>query len=183
MSRPTVRELLTVAFAIAAVAFYVTFGQQTQAPATPAATLTVAETPIPTPTAAPVPSLALTPAVTPTPEPVPAGALTADEVRADLSEAEWPEPWIPWALCITSHESGWHVDAIGAENHNGSRDYGLWQLNSHWFDGTFDTFDFYILVVHDAVGNSRLAYKIFKVQGPQAWSTRHYCQHWEQDDS
>ena len=74
------------------------------------------------------------------PEPV-AAKLTPQPYTLPLQYAEWvifycDENSVPvWLACrLFAHESGWKPWLVGRENDNGTRDYGLAQLNSAYLD-------------------------------------------------
>lgn len=60
------------------------------------------------------------------------GSLDARALVAVLRSAGWSEDVLVAACCVTWHESAWRSDLISAENYNGTRDYGLFQINSIW---------------------------------------------------
>ncbi|CAD7088843.1 unnamed protein product [Hermetia illucens] len=47
---------------------------------------------------------------------------------------------IPNWICLVQHESGFNTKALGALNSNGTRDYGLFQINNrYWCQGSIES--------------------------------------------
>lgn len=75
----------------------------------------------------------------------------------------WPDELIDWALCVISWESGGNPDARNQH----STASGLFQIMAHvWADSFGVSYD----DLYDPVVNTRLAYRIFEIQGKQAWA-------------
>ncbi|TMW47189.1 hypothetical protein DOY81_007729 [Sarcophaga bullata] len=103
--------------------------------------------------------------------------------------ALWPEkctglvyPMARWT-CIAEHESGYNTKAVGSMNYNGSRDYGIFQINNYYWcsppSGAFSydechikCDDFLVDSIEPAVKCARL---VLRQQGWSAWSTWHFC--------
>lgn len=90
--------------------------------------------------------------------------LTDSQIAGYAKGAGFPPGEIATAVAVALAESSGRTDATN-RNSNGSRDYGLWQINS----------------VHSALlasgdkfnpaDNARMAYQVWKSSGWRAWST------------
>ena len=75
------------------------------------------------------------------------------------------------ALCVAGAESGWNAHAVN-DNPDGSRDRGLFQINSRWHPGVTDAEAF------DLVANARYAHALSdggRDWGAWAVTTRQRC--------
>lgn len=89
--------------------------------------------------------------------------LTAAQVAGLVKQAGFPEDVHVTMVAIARAESGFRVEVINPFNANGSKDYGLFQINSvHGFDER--------QLTTDAAFNTRCAKKIYDGQGLRAWS-------------
>lgn len=57
-------------------------------------------------------------------------ALTRGQIADTMRRAGWPESAIPMGVAVALAESGGKPSALNTANRNGSRDYGLFQINS-----------------------------------------------------
>ena len=74
-------------------------------------------------------------------------------------------------VCIAHEESKMKPNAINHKNKNGTKDYGLFQINSIWLDKCKVTPDT-LLQVHT---NISCALTVYETQGLEAWSTLRKC--------
>lgn len=84
--------------------------------------------------------------------------------------------------CIAQHESSYNTKAVGTMNSNGSRDYGLFQINNKYWclaeNGTgynqchIKCRD---LLVDSIAPSVKCAQQVLRQQGWTAWSTWKYC--------
>ena len=105
----------------------------------------------------------------------------ADEIPDDLDHPPWlvaalavfPAHLQPAFHAIGCAESDLTADAVGAPNHNGTRDYGWLQINSIWFAGTAypSVAAFTAAAKTDPVQSAVGALQIYGLQGLEAWST------------
>ncbi|CAD7088849.1 unnamed protein product [Hermetia illucens] len=85
--------------------------------------------------------------------------------KADL--ANW--------VCLVQHESSFNTAAVGALNSNGTRDYGLFQINNkYWCKGNISSYNecnvaCSALLSDDITGAVNCAKKIKAQQGFKAW--------------
>jgi len=56
--------------------------------------------------------------------------LSSAQIASAMRSAGWPENAIPMGVAIALAESGGNPSAVNNSNRNGSRDYGLFQINS-----------------------------------------------------
>lgn len=64
-------------------------------------------------------------------------------------------------LMIAGAESSYNPTAISSTN-----DYGVWQINSHYWPQLFREYDW-----TDVVQNNKMAHVVWKAQGNSGWST------------
>lgn len=93
--------------------------------------------------------------------------LSRAEIANVMRRAGWPESAIPVGVAIALAESGGNPRAVNTKNRNGSRDYGLFQINT----------------VHgsllkqgdwaDPVDNAKMALKVYRDSGSKwrPWAT------------
>lgn len=92
--------------------------------------------------------------------------LNASQIAALVRE-HWDvdEKTLPVVVAIALAESNGRTDAINTANRNGSRDWGLFQVNDvNWKNETASQ-------RLDPVTNTRKAYEVYKRQGLKAWVT------------
>ncbi|CAD7088847.1 unnamed protein product [Hermetia illucens] len=94
-----------------------------------------------------------------------------------------PKSELPDWVCLVQHESGFRTDAVGALNSNGTRDYGLFQINNqYWCQGNVKSYnECHIactsLLSDDITNALNCAKKIKAQQGFKAWyGWLNYCQ-------
>jgi hypothetical protein len=101
------------------------------------------------------------------------------QVATLLRNAGFPESAIGPMVCTAKYESNFY-DRASNHNHNGTTDYGLFQINSiHLHDagcpGTTSA-------LYDPATNVRCAHSVWKQQGINAWygyqHHRSTCQHY-----
>lgn len=87
-----------------------------------------------------------------------------DQQIANVAELSgWRGNDLIIAIAVVFPESGGRSDAVSPPNKNGSRDYGLWQVNSvHGFPTK---------ELLTAVGNGKDAHLVWTWQGWNAWTT------------
>lgn len=89
--------------------------------------------------------------------------LTAAQVAGLVKQAGFPESVHVTMVAIARAESGFRVEVINPFNSNGTKDFGLFQINSvHRYDER--------LLTTDAAYNTRCAKRIYDSQGLRAWS-------------
>jgi cell wall-associated NlpC family hydrolase len=89
--------------------------------------------------------------------------LTAAQIAQLVKQAGFPQEVHVTMVAIALAESGGRVEVISPFNSNGSKDYGLFQINSvHGYSGRDLT--------ADAAFNTRCAKAIYDRQGLRAWS-------------
>ncbi|XP_049868484.1 lysozyme-like [Pectinophora gossypiella] len=59
--------------------------------------------------------------------------MTRCELVRKLQKYEFPEEKMRDWVCLVEKESGRRTDVVGKVNRNGSRDYGLFQINDRWW--------------------------------------------------
>ncbi|CAD7088803.1 unnamed protein product [Hermetia illucens] len=77
-------------------------------------------------------------------------------------------------ICLIEHESGFNDEAVGALNSNGTRDYGLFQINNqYWCKGNVASSDSCKIACTALLGNLDASWKcaqlVYKEQGFKAW--------------
>ncbi|XP_017059589.1 lysozyme P-like [Drosophila ficusphila] len=85
--------------------------------------------------------------------------------------------------CIAQHESEYITSAVGKPNSNGSKDYGIFQINNKYWcqpaEGGFSYNECGVscnsLLTDDITTSVRCAQKVLRQQGWTAWSTWKYC--------
>ena len=85
--------------------------------------------------------------------------LTRAEIANAMRKAGWPETAIPVGVAVALAESGGNPSAVNHSNRNGSKDYGLFQINSVHKE---------LLAKHnwsDPVDNARMALSVYKGAG------------------
>ncbi|XP_075167251.1 lysozyme 2-like [Haematobia irritans] len=107
--------------------------------------------------------------------------------RCSLAKAMYnlgvPKDQLARWTCIAQHESSYNTKAVGSLNSNGSRDYGIFQINNYYWcsppSGAFSyneckvkCEDFLVDSIEPAVKCAQL---VLKQQGWTAWSTWKYC--------
>jgi hypothetical protein len=92
--------------------------------------------------------------------------LSPSEVARLVREAGFPESVVGKMVCTAKYESSFYERASN-RNHNGSTDYGLFQINSvHFGDSGCPTSS---SGLYDAARNARCAYAVYRMQGLNAW--------------
>ncbi|CAD0200022.1 unnamed protein product [Chrysodeixis includens] len=97
------------------------------------------------------------------------------ELVHELKKQGFPENKMSDWVCLIEAESGRRTDVIGRVNRNGSRDYGLFQINDNiWCsNSTVPGKNCHVtcaeLITDDITIASTCAKKIFKIQGFRAW--------------
>ena len=85
------------------------------------------------------------------------------QVTEWVKNAGWTGSDIAIAVAIAKAESGWNPTAVSPVNHNGTTDYGLFQINSvHNPTAAEKT---------DGQANANKAYQVWKGSGWKAWAT------------
>lgn len=93
--------------------------------------------------------------------------LSRAEIADVMRRAGWPESAIPVGVAIALAESGGNPRAVNTKNRNGSRDYGLFQINtvhgSLLKQGDWS----------DPVDNAKMALKVYRDSGSKwrPWAT------------
>lgn len=85
--------------------------------------------------------------------------LSRAEIANAMRKAGWPESAIPVGVAVALAESGGNPSAVNHSNRNGSKDYGLFQINSVHKE---------LLAKHnwsDPVDNARMALSVYKGAG------------------
>lgn len=115
------------------------------------------------------------------PAPVSGGkTLSPEEIAGFAKMAGFSGADLTIAVAVAIAESGGRTDIIGPVNSNGTRDYGVWQINSGHtalFAQTAQNRDWY-----QAFVNAEWAHTVFQGQGWSAWSaykSGKYRQHME----
>lgn len=89
--------------------------------------------------------------------------LTKSEVRNYLIEAGFPTESLGVMTCIAEFESSFNPKAINT-NVDGSKDYGLFQINGRWWGRKCD-----IGHLFDPLYNTKCAKIVYDTQGLDAW--------------
>ena len=94
-------------------------------------------------------------------------------VAGYLRKAGFPESTIGTMVCISKYESSWSCSATN-DNTDGSRDYGLFEINSYyWCSGgpnsKYDECNASCSSLMDCQKNTNCAYKVYREQGYNAW--------------
>lgn len=74
-------------------------------------------------------------------------------------------------MCIAYHESKYKAGAINHSNRNGTKDYGLFQINSIWKKPC----GFTAQELLDVNNNIKCAAYVYEKQGLKAWVTLKKC--------
>jgi hypothetical protein len=93
--------------------------------------------------------------------------LNASQITAFAINAGIPDAQVQTSVAIAFAESGGDINIVSPKNKNGSRDYGLWQVNSvhkAWFD---------LSRYADAAYNADAMYRIWNEAGKKwtPWTT------------
>ena len=92
--------------------------------------------------------------------------LSEGEAATLIRQAGFPESVVGKMLCTIKYESNFYERASN-KNHNGSVDYGLFQVNSlHFHDAGCPSS---AAGLYDAAANTRCALNIYRSQGSNAW--------------
>jgi hypothetical protein len=87
------------------------------------------------------------------------------EIAADLRAAGFAEDEIPQMVCAAKYESSFYSEALH-HNHNGSTDYGLFQINDDlWAHACGLT----VQGLYDPAKNARCARKVYDSGGVRSW--------------
>lgn len=89
--------------------------------------------------------------------------LSIAAVLGFIKEAGFPEDVTPVMLCIVELESSLNKNAINI-NKNGSKDYGLFQINDKWWGSKCD-----VDRLLDPAYNAQCAKIVYDTQGLTAW--------------
>jgi hypothetical protein len=105
-------------------------------------------------------------------KPAPAGVLTANTVYVLAVEAGFSPSQAKTMVAIAFDESSFKQTAVSPANHNGTKDYGLFQINSSWFsDSTFKSKGWNATSLLEGHANAQAAKYVYDKQGFHAWST------------
>lgn len=89
-------------------------------------------------------------------------SLLSDVVLSDAAEM----------VAIAFDESSFKQTAVSPKNSNGTKDYGLFQINSSWFsDSTFKSKGWNATSLLEGHANAQAAHYVYTKQGFGAWST------------
>jgi hypothetical protein len=92
--------------------------------------------------------------------------LSEGEAATLIRQAGFPESVVGKMLCTIKYESNFYERASN-KNHNGSVDYGLFQVNStHFHDAGCPSS---AAGLYDAAANTKCALNIYRSQGSNAW--------------
>lgn len=89
--------------------------------------------------------------------------LSEATVLEHIKEAGFSEEVAPVMLCIARYESGFDPSVINT-NRNGSKDYGLFQINDRWWKEKCD-----LDKLLDPAYNTKCAKIVYDIQGLEAW--------------
>lgn len=105
-------------------------------------------------------------------------SLAREMLKLGASKSDLPK----W-MCIAEHESHFRAEAVSPKNKDGSRDYGIFQINNRWWCKPTDggkSANGCKLSCNDLVDNVpnsvKCALTVKKEQGWKAWSTLKFCQ-------
>ncbi|XP_034937417.1 lysozyme-like [Chelonus insularis] len=102
--------------------------------------------------------------------------LTEDQLREQLRLQGFPENQINTWICLIMAESSGRTDAVDPLNTDGSRDYGLFQINSRYWcsdsgqPGNGCNVRCEDVMTDDITLASQCAKLIYKTQGFEAWT-------------
>ncbi|KAJ2950188.1 hypothetical protein O0L34_g11548 [Tuta absoluta] len=109
--------------------------------------------------------------------------MTECQLLKGLRDNGFPEDKLRDWMCLVQNESGRRTDKISPVNKNGSRDYGLFQINDKYWCSKTSTpgKDCNVtcadLLTDDIIKAARCVKKIFKRHGFRAWyGWRNHCQ-------
>jgi hypothetical protein len=98
--------------------------------------------------------------------PLLAGRLVPEsEIVRDLEAAGFSADEIPQMVCAAKYESSFYSQASHA-NHNGSTDYGLFQINDELWAGKCGLS---VQGLYDPAKNARCARKVYNSGGIRSW--------------
>ena len=92
-------------------------------------------------------------------------------INAALSGYGIEDKDIDTLMCIAYHESKYKAEAINHSNRNGTKDYGLFQINSIWKKPC----GFTAQELLDVNNNIKCAAYVYEKQGLKAWATLKKC--------
>jgi lysozyme C len=87
------------------------------------------------------------------------------EVARDLRAAGFTENEVPQMVCAAKYESSFYTEA-SHKNHNGSTDYGLFQINDDLWAGTCGLS---VTALYDPAKNAKCARKVYDSGGIRSW--------------
>ncbi|KAJ9592168.1 hypothetical protein L9F63_001284 [Diploptera punctata] len=104
----------------------------------------------------------------------------AESLTSDLRNFGVPEDQIPTFVCIAQHESSFNTGIVGNPNSDNSQDYGLFQINNHFWcqngsPGNGCNISCEDLLNDDISDDVACARQILQQQGFGAWTTYQYC--------
>jgi hypothetical protein len=100
------------------------------------------------------------------------GALTPNEVYLLCTGVGFTPEQAKTMVAIAYDESGFKPKAVSRPNTNGSKDYGLFQINTvHFRETAFVKNGWNATTLLDAHTNALAARTVFNAQGFKAWST------------
>lgn len=92
---------------------------------------------------------------------------TPAQIALWAKQAGFPDGEIATAVAVALAESGGKLAAVSPVNSNGSRDYGLWQINSKAHPQLFNQYENWWA----AGNNARMAKAVWDGAGWRAWTT------------
>ncbi len=99
------------------------------------------------------------------------------EIARDLRAAGFAENEIPRMVCAAKYESSFYAQA-SHRNHNGSTDYGLFQINDELWAGKCGLT---IATLYDPAKNAKCARRVYNSGGIRSWYA--YRRHQTECDS
>ena len=98
--------------------------------------------------------------------PLLAGRLVPEsEIVRDLEAAGFAQDEIPQMVCAAKYESSFYSEA-SHRNHNGSTDYGLFQINDELWAGKCGLT---VKSLYDPAKNAKCARKVYNSGGIRSW--------------
>ena len=94
--------------------------------------------------------------------------LTGAQIKTVMKQAGWPtdEATLTTGVAVVLAESRGDRTAVGGPNSDGSKDYGLWQINDKANADVLKNGDW-----SNSLDNTKMALVIYKRQGWKAWAT------------
>ncbi|XP_065368258.1 lysozyme 1-like [Calliphora vicina] len=105
-------------------------------------------------------------------------------LATDMYNLGVPKDQLAVWTCLAKYESSYKKDLVGPVNENGSKDYGIFQINSKYWCKPSDGSTSYNLckvncddlLTDDITASVACARKVLERQGWKAWSTLSKCQ-------